>query len=72
MIQRGDHIIWHIPKPHGEPVIFTGQVKHVNEFGAIVNKWGKDSKGNRQCIPEFHSFQELARCQVVGTGAVCE
>lgn len=71
MIQPGDHIIWHIPKPGGA-LIFTGQVRHVNEFGAVVNQWLRDSIGNHVCTPEFYSWSELSRCQVVGTGAVCE
>lgn len=68
----GDHILWHIPQPMGMPIIKVGQVKHVNEFGAIVNQWGKDSKGERRCIPEFYPWSELKRAQVVGHGAVCE
>ncbi len=68
----GDHILWRIPQPMGAPIIKTGQVKHVNDYGAIVNQWVKDSKGNRICIPEFYSWEELKRCQVMGKGAVCE
>lgn len=68
----GDHILWHIPQPHGEPIIKSGQIKHVNDHGAIVNQWIKDTKGERRCIPEFYPWSELKRCQVVGNGAVCE
>lgn len=69
---KGDHIIWHVPQPIGNPIIITGQVKHVNEHGAVVVQFVKDSKGNRHQIPEFYSWDELKRVQVMGHGQVCE
>ena len=73
--EPGNFIIWHRTNPGGGFKAYAGTVRHTNDYGAIIERYEKDSRGEYRAYREFYPYDHLTRSQVVGreqAGGLCE